>query len=563
MAKIYFCLLDCSAIQRYVFGSNKLKTNFGASYIVEKLLYEEWIPEALHEVFSGEKLEDIKKRFTEWRETSQNIVLEKDCEALKWEIGYVGGGNALLLFCAENKAREFIKIWTQQLLVNAPGARPVATIVAGDNKNIAAGIDDVYQELAKNKNKYIAETIIPRHGITAECKITGLSAEIFDRTSEEKRWLSAVAYTKIKQVKKATDFLNDEYGAALENKYVFGSDIEKLGQLVGEENHVAIVHIDGNGIGGRFVDCLTLSEKRQLSTRISDATKSAARQTLTDLVAKMTLLKDKHLTLARDPDSKKEILPFRFVIGAGDDVTFVCDARLGLFLAERFMLAFAKQTIELDFGSNGSMNEKEKARREKIQKPLSSCAGVAIIKTKYPFYRGYKLAEQLCDSAKGWGRPDNTSWLDFHVSYRGLSGSLGDIRQQKYMVGKASLLWRPWKVRTKLDPSAANVHNFAMLKNAIREFSKPGGWSRSKIGELAQTLIQGQEQTETFIQFNQARALELPRMAADQTIHESGWRIVVEEKKHDKENKGVLKTPYFDILEAMKFYPDCLLQEEK
>nr|WP_269849654.1 hypothetical protein [Methanosarcina horonobensis] len=35
---------------------------------------------------------------------------------------------------------------------------------------------------------------------------------------------------------------------------------------------------------------------------------------------------------------------------------------------------------------------------EKIQ--LSSCAGVAITKTKYPFYRGYELAEDLCKNAK-------------------------------------------------------------------------------------------------------------------------------------------------------------------
>ena len=77
--------------------------------------------------------------------------------------------------------------------------------------------------------------------------------------------------------------------------------------------------------------------------------------------------------------------PIRPIIMGGDDITFVSPGKLGIYFAEIFMKEFS---------------EKEVSDGEK----LSSCAGVAITKTKYPFYRGYQLAEGLCSNAKKMAR---------------------------------------------------------------------------------------------------------------------------------------------------------------
>jgi len=66
-------LFDTMSIQQYVFGSNKLKDNLGASYIVEHIY-------------------DYLKE-------------KSDANPNDLEIGYIGGGNALVFIISEEKLR--------------------------------------------------------------------------------------------------------------------------------------------------------------------------------------------------------------------------------------------------------------------------------------------------------------------------------------------------------------------------------------------------------------------------------------------------------------------------
>ena len=93
------------------------------------------------------------------------------------------------------------------------------------------------------------------------------------------------------------------------------------------------------------------------------------------------------------------MLPIRPIIVGGDDITFVCNARIAVQVAHYLMQ-------ELLSDKNGLS--------------ISSCAGIAVIPTSYPFFRGYQMAEQLCDSAKSKMRTYNkdnevseSCWMDF------------------------------------------------------------------------------------------------------------------------------------------------------
>jgi len=388
MGKIQLCLLDCSSIQKYVFGSNKLKTNIGASFIVESI-YEQWIPRTLKEL--GYKNAEEKDRFENWK-NSKAIELIKN-PSLEWEIGYIGGGNALILF-TNNQAEKFIKKWTQNLMLHAPGLRPIAAKLEMEiNKNDKdiekKSIDGLFLQLNQNKSSIISETSIMPHGITAECPISGLSAEIIKRVQDEDRWISSVIATKLEYNEKAKDVVNEEYSEALRGSYEFSDDLENLGQMKSASNHIAIVHIDGNSMGNAFKKCTGLIERRKLSREVKKAIEKAMGLTLNELIAKMDCLNKHVLRWDEQKKSEKPLLPLRPIILNGDDVTLVCDARISFFLAELFMQNFEQQTEVLN---------KELDLEEKIE--LSSCAGIAIIKTKYPFYRGYMLAEQLCARAK-------------------------------------------------------------------------------------------------------------------------------------------------------------------
>ena len=205
--------------------------------------------------------------------------------------------------------------------------------------------------------------------------------------------------------------------------------------------------------------------------------------------------------------------------------------------------------------SKDSKNQKNKDEdhTDKQEQKFSFCAGIAIIKTKYPFYRGYQLAEKLCEKAKKQSRMAaqngklETSWLDFQISHRGMSGSLDQIRTKKYQIGDDLLYWRPWRIDTK-----GEMESFEELKKAIKEIAynrvKERQWPKSKIHSLADSLAMGQIKTKELIKIFQARKLILPEIK-NTDANKNGWY-----KKNEK-----ICTPYYDVIEVMEYYPECLL----
>ncbi len=65
----------------------------------------------------------------------------------------------------------------------------------------------------------------------------------------------------------------------------------------------------------------------------------------------------------------------------GDDHTVICHADLAIAYSKSFMAHFEEETAKLNFN-------------------LTACAGIAFIKSSYPFHYGYDLAEMLCARAK-------------------------------------------------------------------------------------------------------------------------------------------------------------------
>jgi hypothetical protein len=361
-------------------------------------------------------------------------------------------------------------------------------------------------------------------------------------------WVSSVASSKLNYYEEANQKLKTDFGDYLKdeqgNEFAFSNSLENLGQSQNVENHIGIVHIDGNNLGLEFKNCKSLIELRLLSKAVQEATSGAMQVTLTGLIQKIAALNQTTLNWPEDNGSVKSWLPLRPIILNGDDITFVCDSRVAFFLAETFMKAFKKRvTLKIPAGNNG-VSTKDASTERHVS--LSSCAGIVIIKTKYPFYRGYRLAEELCKNAKRKGRLNGTSWLDFHISYRGMSGSLGQIRKQNYELSDYSLLWRPWQV-----DDDTNMFAFRHLKDAVRELRfgpKDNRWPRSKLHAFAKILAQGEIKSKEFIQIMQVRDLALPKIP--QTAAEkSGWQVL--------QNKNC--TPYYDIIEVLEYLPECLL----
>lgn len=527
-------LLDTKSIQKYIFSSNKLKLNIAASYLV-RTIFDEIMPEILEEY-------GLKNK--NWQE-SNKIEMANNPE-IECEIAYAGGGNMLILVNKGDKkkneetAKEIVKKWTRELLLRTPGLKTGAAI---GEINLSSQIskDDIqplFDQLKQNQNEIFPNVNLPYTGLTVECAYTGDSADYYyDEKDSKSKYFSAEAISKLEVLEKAKLFL--KYEIKYENRFkdtelsdflqknglYFTDSIEDLGQQTGEE-YVAIVHIDGNNMGVKFNDCKTLQDRKKKSLEISRKTRDAFNKLIKQIVKEYDYL------ASNDVLKLKKYLPIRPIIIGGDDITFVCPAKTAVIFAKRFM----------DYLYEGD--------------GFSSCAGIVIIPTKYPFFRAYQLAEELCGAAKKESRekenPNDSdeikrkkakgsSWLDFAILHGEQEASLEQIRKNEYKGALGDMHFGPYYVNgdTK-NPKKAEKDIKKLIKGALALDKMP----KNKV-KLLRDII-GKDESEIKLFVEQLKHL------GQQTYLEKANEKYAEKIWINKE------TPYLDMIELMDFiYEDA------
>lgn len=520
--KAYGVLIDTVSIQPYIFGSNKLKENLGASYVVQDI-YDSLLLQALSEIFPNVRFDDMKK----WWRNPDEVFKQHPL----FDVGYIGGGNALLLFEQSDQAEQFLKAWTTLLLIHAPGITTAVACgeIALKPPHFEEAKKTLFNQLNSNKLTYSPQTILPRHGITAECSHSGFSKDVWHNQNENSEYISSVSHAKISDevIKNAKSKIKAIFqDTSMFDYYDFTDELDELGQEKGKDSHIAIVHIDGNEMGKRFQATTSLEEIRRLAHNVEGATKNAFEKLV------MTIVKEfPQIEQELNYHNHNHIIPLRSIILGGDDITFVSEGRLGIYCAELFMNAF-------------------EAQKSVDGKPLNltACAGIAITKTKFPFYRGYELAEQLCKAAKQRRheeklKDNKKSWLDFHLAHGGFSGSLKEIRERHYMTARGTLLLRPYLLNSSEEFGFDALIDHARQLKYLPD-SRPN-FPHSKIQELRTVLTQSEDAARRFVAEQQQRGRTLPF-----------------EKYRDELFVGD-KTPYFDMIEFLEYYPDFALRASK
>lgn len=235
------------------------------------------------------------------------------------------------------------------------------------------------------------------------------------------------------------------------------------------------------------------------------------------------------IEIKRD-DKGKKILPIRPIVFGGDDATFICDGRLGLTLAEFYLRQLTSQNFT-------------------VEEPFFARAGVAIVKSHYPFARAYSLAEELAASSKKIIKEKNTesklSAIDWHFAVSGLVLGLDEIRERDYhprdgyltmrplILGQNILYeWRTWNTFTniigELQGTMVQVDDTRITEQ----------WSRNKLKALRTVLRQGPESVRQFLNGNKPD--RLPLIPGNLGSDKNGWIA-----DH---------CTCFDAIEAMDFY---------
>ena len=535
---IYGLILDISGIQNYIFSSNYLKTNIGASNLIEKA-FDIYLKTTIQE----ESLTYKNRDWNYWKEHPDEITILE--EKIDVEIGYIGGGNAILLFKDEMICKTIIKNWHKMLLVKTPGLKTnlalssIQTSSEDKPEKITYEIIGLVQKLKRkldlNKRNETRRLIFPKLGITEDCVHTGLSSEIYMEKSLRKGdndiYVSSTVASKIKNAEQATIELKEQYEKQIPqiSSYQFPNNLDQLGDInsnssnIAKSNFIAISHIDGNSIGEKFKECKTLSEVRKLSVDLENNMKTAFKELLSHIIKNSDVF----------IESNSKILPIRPIIIGGDDITFICKGIWGIYFTKFFMDRIIEKSI---IGGDN----------------ISVCSGIGIVKLKYPFYRAYQLAIELCDQAKEVAKsPQETlksddkigSWINYLVANTGYTGSLNTFIEKNYITPMGCLLHRPYRVEKNQEINDyRSFHKFVEKSEELRtdtdDYKK---WSRSKLMEFQNTLYKSQSQIDKFVTHIKHRGLKIPSYLDSPMLSEN---IYVDHK-----------TPYYDLIEFLEFYP--------
>ncbi len=532
-------LFDTRSIQWYIYSGNLLRTNIGASYIVDRIFFDILVKETLENFFEEDDFSSAED--TVWDAA-------KDIET-PWEnmksccVAYIGGGNALILFdsAKEDKRCEVVKDFSLKLLEKRPGLKigvALGELNIIDGKLNQDDISELYSELKNNQNNIFPAVNVPYTGLTLSCEIDGEAANFCDsekivKPNDEIRFYSQETAVKAKISKVANENLKARFNKIFKLKnssvrmeeWEFPTKVDELGQKDGE-NYFAIIHIDGNNMGVKFRSCKNLQERRKLSREIRRKTEGA----FADLLLKIIAAKTENL-FADILDLKNEkILPIRPLILGGDDVTFICPANMAILFTKTLMEILNEETPK---------NSPENLTQE-VSRKMDCCAGVAILPTAYPFFRGYVLAEQLCDAAKESMRAEKniSSWLDFAILHGEQAPTLEQIREREYTGARGNLHFGPYQVGNE-KKSRYNIEN---LLSCTTQF--PYVMTQGKIKELRGILQRGKDDTAKFLQQLEVQGQKLPVVP--------NWETCITDLLWSTENSP--RTPYVDAIELMDFY---------
>ena len=536
-------LLDTRSIQKYVFSCNKLKTNVGASYLVDGI-FNDLMQKIVLPSFN------LKMPEISWQKSEQIEMIKDD--SIEAEIVYIGGGNMLILinkFSGKednlNLCREIVKKWTLEILKKAPGLKTGAAIGMMDVERFKDSLDKMYVQLKQNQNTVLPQVDLPYTGLTLECNISGKTADTFDWV--DKSWIAKEVKAKTDAYTYASEKVRSEYKDILEkdgsrDKYDFASELEKIGCKEGE-SYISVIHIDGNNMGVKFSKCKDSQERKELSLKVAQIVQNAFYELIKTIIAEYdSKAYAEALDMEKLIDKEgKKLLPIRPIIIGGDDITFVCPARVGIEYAKRFIEAVNKQEFLSD-EQHKRMSEEVKKEDNSIilSKTMSCCGGVAVVPLKYPFFRAYQLAEHLCGSAKNKSRKNDNSLIDFAILYGEMTPDLEQLCRYQYSAPEGHLHYGPYSVQKEIQ-DGSHINDLLVLKDDIRD-----NVSKNKIKELRDVLTKDMHTQIRFLE----NCKEIQKIIDEECNQEGiGAQAFWQKKKGESE----LKTRYVDAIELIDF----------
>ena len=175
---------------------------------------------------------------------------------------------------------------------------------------------------------------------------------------------------------------------------------------------IAVIHADGNGLG-RIVRAVSEGDSsgrdfHDFSSKLDESTIKAAKSAA-------GIVFENAIKNGTD-------LPFRPVVLGGDDLTVIIRGSLAMPFIQNYLEAFETFTKE----NFEALAEKYAV----LENGLTACAGIAFVKSSFPYYYAYNLAEELCAAAKKDSNREK-SCIMFHKVQDSFVESYEDITKRE------------------------------------------------------------------------------------------------------------------------------------
>jgi hypothetical protein len=286
-------------------------------------------------------------------------------------------------------------------------------------------------------------------------------------------------------------------------------EFKDLSKFSNGKNKIAIIHIDGNGLG-KLVPKLG-AKLSVFSKKLNSATEQAFK------------------------DAKDDSMSVRDVILGGDDVTVICNANDALIFTQKFLQNFENNTSKIK-------------ELEGLTDKITACAGIAYTNEKYPFHYAVSLAEALCGHAKNASKR-KASCLMFHNIQ-----SSNYQTWDKFVEDELTIVNDKESIRCDFGPyyvessqKQPSIKDFRNMLGAYACEGSPKGKLRNWLSELYKSS-----------EYANLMLTRINEMAA-----QSNWNSCIMNKnleRFDKqlsndtliiEKDGVKKTPIYDVLQIL------------
>lgn len=512
--KAVLAMYDVRGIQDYVFKTNAAREVIGASEIVEDIItsgLNEYVDENVDDSNKSKYLidwkEKVEKKWMPSNENSEDAFIKEDSDILM-QVMFIGGGNAYVLYRTGELCSEVNRFLGKYVLKETYSLNLAVAVVEKTN-SYKKDYDAINDEMRRIKARMPQSQPIGALPFMAIDTITGFPITAKDEL--KKKAICTESKLKIEKFKKCKEKEDTEK--------VFDNIVTEKG----DNSTLAIIHIDGNSLGKRIMNEMSgvteyqkaIYKMRNLSLEINNTFENAFRE----------------MTKKLDEISKTEFKDvnkkYRKIVVAGDDITYICNAKLAIPSVEKF--------IEV-------LNE----TRGDVFDVFSACAGIAFFNSHFPFSDAYKVAEACCESAKEKAKSDECAgtkdenvgnFFDFQMCTNVNASDLDSYREKHYTVDGDSFVQRPYYIKVVRDNGLNGKkenqnHSYELLVEKIKLLVK---LPRSLAKEIRSVIPQGDNEIDKEVSFLESR----------------GYNEIA---KDLKANKKI----YYDACELMDFY----LEEE-